>query len=132
MPILQVVAGIIWRKEQYLAVERPQGKIQAGWWEFPGGKIEKGEDAATALVRELAEELGIKAEAPQYWQSLDFDYGHRQVCLHFFHVRTFTGEAQPLEGQKLRWLSPHEALSLPFLEADLPVVQALHAAKNFE
>ncbi len=58
-PCLDVVAGIIWQNGLYLAVERPEGFRMAGWWEFPGGKIEKGESKENAIIRELQEELGV-------------------------------------------------------------------------
>lgn len=140
MPRIEVVAGIVWRTHkglrEYLAVRRPEGKVQAGWWEFPGGKIEAGEDAATALIRELREELGLEARAPRFWQSLHHSYAPtaqdqgRQICLHFFHVDEFAGEAQALEGQQLRWIVPAQGLDLPFLAADVPIVQDLCAAQR--
>lgn len=132
---IEVAAAIIWRKHgasrQYLAVQRPKGIIHAGWWEFPGGKIEQGEDPATALVRELTEELGIQARNPHFWQSLRHSYAAtaadpaRQVHIHFFHVTDFGGAPQPQEGQQLRWIYPEQGLELPFLTADLPIVHAL-------
>lgn len=132
---IEVAAAILWREQggsrEYLAVQRPAGKVQAGWWEFPGGKIEEGEDAASALVRELAEELGIQARSPQFWQSLHHSYAAsaddaaRQVRLHFFHVHDFSGTPQPKEGQQLCWVRPEQGLQLPFLAADVPIVCAL-------
>lgn len=128
---IDVVAAILWRGPQYLAVQRPEGKVQAGWWEFPGGKIEPGEDASTALIRELQEELGIMARAPHFWQSLHHSYAAtpheaaRQVNLHFFHVTEFLGEPQANEGQCMRWIHPQEGMSLPFLAADIAIVRAL-------
>lgn len=137
---IDVVAGILWRSHkglrEYLAVQRPEGKPQAGWWEFPGGKIEPGEDAFTALIRELREELGVEAHAPRFWQSLHHSYAPterdegRQVCLHFFEVEDFSGEAQALEGQQLRWIVPAQGLDLPFLAADVPIVRALCAPQR--
>lgn len=157
-----VVAGILWRGPQYLAVQRPAGKALAGWWEFPGGKVESGEDKAAALIRELDEELGIHAAEPHFWQSLHHGYAsmaprdatadgaahllppHRagaqhpkaaakpatakHVHVHFYHVHSFSGEPIPREGQILRWVTPAEALALPFLAADVPIVEHLHAA----
>lgn len=150
---IDVVAGILWRGEHYLAVQRPEGKALAGWWEFPGGKVERGEDKAAALIRELAEELGVRAASPHFWQSVHHGYastaprgqnpsppsvnsgstpadthtGARQVHVHFYHVRNFCGEPQPREGQILRWVTPAEALHLPFLAADIPIVERLHS-----
>lgn len=124
-PPLRVVAGIIWQGGRYLAVERPSGKHHAGMWEFPGGKVEPGESLEAAMIRELAEELGITALDLEYWREKDHTYQHGAVRLYFFHIRAFTGVPRPLEGQGLRWVIPAEALDLPFLEADLDIVAAL-------
>lgn len=126
--VLAVAAGIIWRNGQFLALKRPQGKRHAGLWEFPGGKLEAGESPAAALCRELGEELGIAPVRHSHWQTVEHVYPAAPqvlVRLHFFHVLEFTGEARPLEGHEMRWLNPAEALNLPFLEADMPLVRQL-------
>ncbi|MEG2172221.1 MAG: (deoxy)nucleoside triphosphate pyrophosphohydrolase [Desulfovibrionaceae bacterium] len=133
---IEVVAAILWRGPCYLAVQRPPGKVQAGWWEFPGGKIEEGESAETALIRELQEELGIEARAPHLWKSLQHTYAAtaqdkaRCVHVHFFQVTDFAGEPQNREGQNMRWVSPQEALKLPFLAADIAIVHEMCAAAS--
>lgn len=128
MMCLEVVAGILWRDGRYLAVQRPEGKAQAGWWEFPGGKIEAGETPEQALIRELREELSVNVARAEFWRLREHTYvgaAPRRVRLHFFHVRRFTGEPQPNDGQAMRWTTPEDALRLPFLEADLPLVRLL-------
>jgi len=125
--VIDVVAGILWREGRYLGVRRPEGKAHAGLWEFPGGKVEPGEDPAAALVRELAEELDIQAGAPQFWREKIHEYPGLTVRLFFFHIRDFKGVPRPLEGQGLRWLTPAEGVSLPFLEADQDIVEDLLA-----
>ena len=128
---IEVVAGILWRGGRFLAACRPEGSVHAGQWEFPGGKVEAGEDAEAALARELREELGVElgmeAGRAQFWRTLEHVYTTppRHVVLHFFHVRDFAGQACAREGQELRWLTPVEAAELPFLEADVPVVRDL-------
>jgi len=128
--VIDVVAGILWRDGRYLGVQRPEGKAHAGLWEFPGGKVEPGEAPADALVRELAEELDIQTGEVEFWREKIHEYPAITVRLYFFHIRDFKGVPRPLEGQGLRWLSPAEAVDLPFLEADRDIVEALLASSE--
>lgn len=126
--VLDVVAGILWRNGRYLAVQRPAGKLHAGFWEFPGGKQEDGETLEAALVRELREELAITALDYQFWCAKEHIYPgppQRHVRLYFFHVTAFDGTPLPNEGQALQWVTPASARSLPFLEADRKLVETL-------
>lgn len=125
--MLTVVAGIIWRGGRYLAVERPEGSRMAGWWEFPGGKVEPGESGEQAVIRELREELGITPRDVEFWRDLVHHYDDFSVHLHFFHIRDYLGELAPLENQRMVWVDPGRAHGLRFLPADAPVVDALHA-----
>jgi len=124
-PLLDVVAAILWRDDRFLAVRRPPGKPMAGMWEFPGGKIVRGETPADALARELREELGVTPLQAVFWKEKVHAYPELTVRLVFFHVRAFRGEPVPLEGQTLAWLTPDEALAYPFLAADTDIVRAL-------
>ena len=123
--VVDVVAAVIWRDGRYLGVRRPEGKPMAGAWEFPGGKIEPGETPEIALARELREELGIVPVTIAFFREKAHAYEHLSVHLRFFHVRTYSGDLKPLEGQDMTWLKPAEAMALPFLEADRDVVAAL-------
>lgn len=123
--LTDVVAGIIWRDGRFLAVDRPEGKAMAGWWEFPGGKVNEGETDGQALARELHEELGITPTEFDYWREKVHAYEHATVRLRFYHVRVFLGEPRGLEGQRLKWLSPHEPPDVPFLPADEEVLAQL-------
>lgn len=123
--MIDVVAGIIWRGEKFLAVRRPEGKAHAGSWEFPGGKVESGESLGAALGRELEEELGLRVTDAEFWRQCEHVYPNISVRLHFFHVRGFDGEPRPLEGHGLSWVTPREACDLAFLEADTAIVRAL-------
>ena len=130
---IDVAAGILWRGATFLAACRPAGSVQAGFWEFPGGKIEAGESPAEAMSRELTEELGeqlgVTPEHCHFWRMVEHEYTDppRRVRLHFFHVRGFPGEPHPREGQELRWVTPLEARGLPFLAADVAVLHSLEA-----
>jgi 8-oxo-dGTP diphosphatase len=124
---IEVVAAVIWQAGRYLGVRRPAGKPMAGAYEFPGGKIEPGETPEIALGRELREELGITPTAFAFFREKAHAYELLSVQLYFFHVHAYTGEPQALEGQDLEWLTPWQALTRPFLEADREVVAALAA-----
>ncbi len=123
---LRVVAGIVWRGDRYLAVKRPEGKHMAGYWEFPGGKIEAGETPKQALARELREELGICVAASRPWRESVHHYPDLHVRVFFYMVSVFQGEPLPREGQSMTWVTPAEN-ALPFLPADLGVVAELAA-----
>lgn len=125
-PVLDVVAGIVWREGEYLAVQRPEGARMAGWWEFPGGKIEKGESRDAALVREFQEELGVTPTEFEYWRDLEHEYDEFVVRLHFFHIRSYSGELQGLENQQMAWVDPASRPTLDYLPADIVIVEALH------
>jgi 8-oxo-dGTP diphosphatase len=105
--------------------QRPEGKTWAGWWEFPGGKIEDGESASNALKREVYEELGITAEVFYPWITRKFSYPERTVRLHFFTVWRWQGEPFGKEGQQLSWQDPYATTVSPLLPANLPVMQTL-------
>ncbi|SMP42156.1 8-oxo-dGTP diphosphatase MutT [Desulfonatronum lacustre] len=123
---LRVVAGIVWHGDRYLAVRRPEGKHMAGYWEFPGGKIEAGETPDQALARELREELGICVADSRLWRDRVHRYPDLHVHVFFYMVNAFQGEPLPREGQSMAWVTPAEN-ALPFLPADLGVVAELAA-----
>lgn len=125
-PMLNVVAGIIWHEGQYLAVERPEGAKMAGWWEFPGGKIEEGESRDDALVRELQEELGITPQDFEFWRELVHEYDEFSVRLYFFNISKYSGQLSSLENQKMCWVDPSGPSTLKYLPADIIIVEALH------
>ena len=106
---------------RFLLTSRPEGKVYAGYWEFPGGKLEAGESVEAALRRELHEELGITIAAAQPWQIELVDYPHARVRLHFCKVFSWSGEFEMREGQAMAWqVLPVEVA--PLLPGTLPVL----------
>ena len=88
---------------RFLLTSRPAGKVYAGYWEFPGGKLEVGESVEQALRRELQEELGITIGPAQPWQVEIMDYPHARVRLHFCKVFSWHGDFEMREGQSMAW-----------------------------
>ena len=116
---------MIERPGEFLLAQRPEGKPYPGYWEFPGGKIEPGEDARAALDRELREELGIEVREATPWITRIYAYTHATVRLHFFRVTRWDNEPQPLEDQAIRWQSITAPDVSPMLPANAPVLAAL-------
>jgi 8-oxo-dGTP diphosphatase len=119
------VAVLLRDDGKVLLGQRPEGKSWAGWWEFPGGKIEDGETAIEALQRELQEELGTSAIEAYPWLTRRFDYPERSVKLHFFMVRRWTAEPHGKEAQQLSWQAPESLTVGPMLPANAPILGAL-------
>ncbi len=122
----EVAAAVIERPDgTFLLAQRPAGKPYPGYWEFPGGKIEPGEDARTALARELREELGIELREATPWITRVYAYTHATVRLHFFKVTAWDGEPQRLEDQDIKWQRVAAPDVEPMLPANAPVLAAL-------
>lgn len=124
--IVEVAAAVLQRPDgSFLLAQRPPGKIWAGYWEFPGGKIEAGETAYHALARELHEELGIEVKTAYPWITRIFTYPHATVRLNFFRITTWQGELHPHEGQQFAWQHLPDVTVAPVLPANAPVLRAL-------
>jgi 8-oxo-dGTP diphosphatase len=124
--VIEVAAAVIQRADgAFLLAQRPQGKVYAGYWEFPGGKIEPGEPAHEALARELHEELGIDIARPYPWITRVFTYPHGTVRLNFFRVHEWHGEPHPREDQAISWQGPGAPMAAPMLPANAPVLASL-------
>lgn len=101
---VEVAVGVLVRDDgAFLLTSRPEGKAYAGYWEFPGGKLEAGETVEQALRRELQEEIGITIGAATPWKVEMVDYPHALVRLHFCKVFDWSGELQMREAQRCSW-----------------------------
>ena len=124
--MLEVAVAIIERADgAFLLAQRPAGKVYAGWWEFPGGKVQDAESAQGALARELHEELGIDVRLAFPWITRVFVYPHATVRLNFFRVVTWAGEPHPREQQAIRWQRFDGPMAEPMLPANAPVLRSL-------
>lgn len=124
--MIEVAAGVLLRADgSFLLAQRPAGKVYAGYWEFPGGKIEPGEPPAQALARELHEELGIDIGEAYPWLTRVFTYPHGTVRLRFYRVISWHDEPHPREDQAIAWQRPEAPLAAPMLPANAPVLASL-------
>jgi 8-oxo-dGTP diphosphatase len=129
--LIQVAVGILIRSNgEFLLTTRPQGKVYAGFWEFPGGKLEAGETVAQALTRELHEEIGVDVLELQAWRSEQVDYPHALVQLNFCKVTQWRGELQMREGQQFAWQRLPVQVA-PLLPGALPVLDWFAQEQNF-
>ena len=126
-PVIHVVAAAVMDAAgRVLIAQRPAGKHMAGGWEFPGGKLEHGEERLAGLARELREELGISIIGiPRPLIRLRHAYPSREVLLDIWVVKRYSGEARGLDGQALRWCTQDELEAAELLPADKPIVRAL-------
>lgn len=127
---VDVAVGVLIRPDgRFLLTSRPEGKVYAGYWEFPGGKVEPGESIEAALRRELHEELGITIGTSEAWKEELVDYPHALVRLHFRKVFEWQGEFQMREGQAMVWESL-PVLCAPVLPGTLPVLRWFAAERG--
>jgi 8-oxo-dGTP diphosphatase len=128
--LVKVAVGVLIQADQHiLMTTRPMGKVYAGYWEFPGGKIEEGESLGDALKRELMEELGISVMDFKPWKVECVDYPHALVELHFCRVLAWDGELQMREGQRFAWTKLPVTLE-PILPGAIPILEWLEQESN--
>ena len=127
--VTDVAVGVLIRDDgSFLLTTRPTGKVYAGYWEFPGGKLEKDESVEQALRRELFEEIGLHIGPAHPWRTQLVDYPHALVRLHFCKVFTWSGVLEMREGQRFSWAQIPVVLK-PMLPGAIPVLDWL-ASEN--
>ncbi len=129
--VVDVAVGVLLQADgHFLLTSRPEGKVYAGYWEFPGGKLEAGESVEQALRRELQEELGITIGAAQVWKTQMADYPHALERPHFCKVWDWQGELQMREAQSHAWQTLPVAVT-PVLPGTIPVLSWLAEERQF-
>jgi 8-oxo-dGTP diphosphatase len=121
-PVSVAVGVLIDPEGRFLLTSRPAGKVYAGYWEFPGGKVEAGESVEAALRRELHEELGITIGPALPWKTELMDYPHARVRLHFCKVFAWSGEFEMREAQQMAWQTLPVQVA-PVLPGTVPVLR---------
>jgi 8-oxo-dGTP diphosphatase len=124
-PPIDVVAGVIRREGLLLITQRMPDDTLAGYWEFPGGKVDPGEELKAALHRELREEIGVETEIGEEIHRIVHAYPDRDVRLYFFETRILSGEPQKIEVADLRWVNVDQLMDFQFPEADRPLLDQL-------
>ena len=131
-PVTEVAVGVLVDPQgRFLLTSRPAGKVYAGYWEFPGGKLEAGETVEQALRRELHEEIGITIGAAHPWHMLMMDYPHARVRLNFCKVFAWSGEFEMRERQQMAW-ETLPVRSVPVLPGTIPVLDWFAQERGFE
>ena len=126
--MIPAAVGILRRADGAVLLQRrPRGKVFGGYWEFPGGKIHRGEPAPDALARELREEIGVECADARLWTRRLHSYPHGEIDLRFFRVCQWRGDPRPREGQEIRWANPRDSAATPspLLPANAPVWERL-------
>ena len=127
-PPIDVVAGVIAFEGRFLITQRMADDTLGGYWEFPGGKVDPGEELRAALKRELLEELGVETEIGAQIYHVVHAYPDRDVRLYFFEARILSGEPQKLEVADWKWITAAQFTDYQFPEADLPLLDQLRGS----
>ncbi len=125
--MIAVVAGLIVRGEKLLIARRPDKNGVRGKWEFPGGKIERGETPEAALERELWEELGVRTHTERIYHAVAHSYPDKDVLLLFYASSLTDGEPRAIEEAEIRWICEEELTDFDWAEADRALVKQLAA-----
>ncbi|CAH1193691.1 8-oxo-dGTP diphosphatase MutT [Vibrio harveyi] len=125
MKRIHIVAAIIFNqdKSQIFITKRPDDKHKGGFWEFPGGKVERGESVEQAMIRELEEEIGITVTEQSLFEHLEYDYPEKSLKFDFMTVSQFDNQPYGREGQEGRWVDVAALLDYTFPEANVPILE---------
>ena len=124
MKTIRVVAAVIRSEDKIFATARGYGEFK-GQWEFPGGKIERGETPQEALAREIQEELDVKIEVGDLIDTIEYDYSSFHLSMNCFWCNITEGEITLKEAEEARWLSKDELYSVDWLPADMELIEKL-------
>ncbi len=127
MKIVRVVAAVIRDGNRIFATARGYGEYK-GWWEFPGGKIEAGETAEEALVREIREELDTEIRVGELIDTIEYDYPAFHLSMDCFWVEVVAGRLVLKEAEDARWLTKETLESVPWLPADASLIESIKAS----
>ena len=125
MKVTEVVAALIWQQDRFLICQRPAHKARGLLWEFVGGKVEKGETKAQALVRECREELGVELTVGEVFMDVTHTYPDLTVHLTLFYATIANSEPQMLEHNDVRWITPAEISNYEFCPADVEILKEI-------
>lgn len=123
--IINVVAAAIIKEDKIFCAQRPEGKSLAGYWEFPGGKLEIGESPEEALIREIKEEFDADIEIIDYVNEASYDYDFGTVIMKTFRAKLLSDKLELLEHQDSKWLTSEELNTLEWAPVDIPAVEIL-------
>ena len=124
-PHYDVTAAVIHRNGSVLIAKRPQSGLLGGMWEFPGGKVQEGEDLASCLRREIQEELGVDVEVGEHLGVYQHGYTHFKVTLHAFACSLVEGVPQPIAADEIRWVRPEDLKNYPMGKIDRRIARAI-------
>ena len=129
-PHIEVAAAIIRHQGRILISQRDTDSHLPGYWEFPGGKRERGESYEECLVREINEELNVKVKVRELFDTIVYEYPEKRVTLKFFCCDYLEGEPRALGCLQFQWISPEKLNSYLFPPADDPIVERIMNAKS--
>ena len=117
-PHYMVAVGVVWKGNKILISKRKENGLLGGLWEFPGGKIQTGEDAKKCVIRKVNEKLGVRVRPGRLLKQIKHAYSHFSITLDAYHCDYVSGSPRALQGDKLRWILPKQIADLPFSKAN--------------